>query len=346
MTGTLTVAMLVAVFSTTRTSCPVEGGGPPFSPPAPDAAEANANANKAYFKKDFTLAIGLYQRALQLDPNFLTARINLASAFARAERFEDATREAVATIDAAYVPGWFRVNEATDLLVLQSSPWRKRLDSAGSRGAASWGTVANQGLLVIARTGAGLKSGGDNHAGVFVVAPHQEVFSWDPVHGGFHQVTAEEGRVVAMAHDRSSGRLVYARADKLVREQGRAPLWRGLTLRILHLATMSLSKRIPVPGDLSALSLTMENTGGRMLPILRGSVDGRPLAMAVAPEGLVRYDGRSVRKNFTKMFGTGKCRFRVDAVLLPEPRVRITPAIGRRFDLDTPFGAFLGTAMP
>jgi hypothetical protein len=341
-----TVALLTAVFSAASASCPVEGGGPPFSKPTPDAAQANADANKAYFKKDFAGAIGLYQRALQLDPKFLSARINLASAFARAERFEDATREAVAAIDAAYVPGWFRVNEATDLLVLQSLPSRKHLEGAGSRGAASWGIAANQGLLVIARTGAGLKSGGDDQSGVFVVAPHQEVFSWDPVHGGFHQVTAEEGRVVAMAHDRAAGRLVYTRADKIVRAPGKVPLWRGLTVRILDLKTMSLSERIPVPGDLSELSLTMETTGGRTQPILRGRADGRPVAMTVSPEGLVQYRGIPPRNAASRVNGTGKCRFRVEAVLLPEPRIRITPVAGRRFDLDTPFGAFLGTALP
>jgi len=139
---------------------------------------------------------------------------------------------------------------------------------------------------------------------------------------------------------------VYARADKLVRAKAQAPLWRGLTLRILDLKTMSLSARIPVPFDLSALSLAMETEARRTLPILRGRVDGRPIAMAVAADGLVQYPGTRSRKAARILNGTGKCRFRAEAVLLPEPRIRIAPASGRRFELDTPFGAFIGTAMP
>jgi len=337
--------LLAAAPSGAKALCPAQAGGPPFTRPTPEAAQLGVDARKVYDRKDFAGAAQLFRQSLQRDPGFLSARINLASALARAQRLDEAATEAVATIDAAFVPGWFRVQDATDLLVLQSSPQWKRIEAAVARAAPLWGANVNKGLLVIARTGPGVKSGAADKPGVYVVSPHQEVFSWDPVKGGFRQVTAEEGRVIAAVHDRRSAQIVYARAEKLARLPSAAPEWRGLTLRILDLGTMRPSERIPVPDGLSEISLTMEPVRGRVQSVLRGRLAGRVVAFVVTATGLAPHDARP-RRNVREKLGEPGCHFRAEQVLTPEPRIRIIRDRGSVFELNTPFGAFLNHATP
>jgi hypothetical protein len=90
---------------------------------------------------------------------------------------------------------------------------------------------------------------------VLVLGLNQEVFAWLPASGRYRQVTADDGRVLAALRAQDGRSVVYVRAGKLVRAQGRHLPCAGLTLRRLDLATMAAGVPVELPGDVSELLL-------------------------------------------------------------------------------------------
>ncbi|HSZ84223.1 MAG TPA: hypothetical protein VLA14_18185, partial [Polyangia bacterium] len=91
----------------TDDAAPILGALDPFRAPAPKAAELNAAGKIPYRQGKWDEARAKYHAALEADPDFLAPELNIACSFVREERFADATREAIALIDRAYVP-WTR----------------------------------------------------------------------------------------------------------------------------------------------------------------------------------------------------------------------------------------------
>jgi hypothetical protein len=91
---------------------------------------------------------------------------------------------------------------------------------------------------------------------VLVLGLNQEAFAWVPETGRFVQLTAEDGRVLALAVSDSGQRMVYVLGGKLVRAPGRPDLLRGLSVRVLDLATSLPGRPIPLPGEVAKVQLS------------------------------------------------------------------------------------------
>jgi hypothetical protein len=103
--------------------------------------------------------------------------------------------------------------------------------------------------------------------GVFVLGPHQEAFAWSPASNRYRQLTATDGRVLALLTSQDRRRLLYVTAEKLVRATGHAPALRGMTLNRLELTTMTGAPPISIAGDVARLEMVAEGPTGFWLKI-------------------------------------------------------------------------------
>jgi hypothetical protein len=243
------------------TGCPARAVAPDtpgdaMVAPAPSAAAQalNNEGKQLYRQRRWDEALARYRAAAQADPTFLPPLLNAACALARSERFAEATTEAAILVRRGYGP-WAREDlEATDLPPLHVRPDMGSLRAAMAASAAAWGASLQEGLFFVARTRPPVQLGGQ---GVLVLALAQEVFAWLPRTGGYRQVTAEDGRVLAFAHSDDGRTLVYIRAGKLVRAPGQPAALRGLAVRALDVPTMTLGPPLPLDGDVADLELRL-----------------------------------------------------------------------------------------
>jgi hypothetical protein len=340
----------------TATPGPSGPGQPAVAPvPAQVAMDLNREGKAQYREGHFAEARAKYQSAQLAEPGFLAPWLNRACAFAREEKFDDATREASALIRFAYVPGAREVMEAADLGALQiRPPLLAKLKSALSEAAKSWGEATQGSLLLVGRTRPPVKLEGQ---GVLVLGMNQEIYAWQPRTGRFLQLTAEDGRVLALVSSKDGRTLVYLRAGRLVRAPGQPDVLRGLSVRQLDLDSMASGPVVELPGDVR--ELTIWSSG-------RGSAEIRVAETADALSGF-RFDGQTLE-------ATGNIRSRppsgVHAVVLSAkgvtpagrvegaqagcgfsaqddahsqglPRIRVTPSKGKTFTLDAQYGAGL-----
>jgi hypothetical protein len=252
-------AVLVALALGAQGSANAESSGEtalgsldPFRAPAPKAAELNAAAKVPYRLGKWDEARAQYRAAEAADPEFLAPRLNVACSFVRQERFAEATAEVVALLDRAYVPWAREILDAADLGALKVRPEMKEIERAMAASAAKWGGGLHDSLLFIARQHPPLRV--PDGPGIFLLNPHQEIWAFAAGTRRYQQVTAEDGHVVAMAPSPDGARVVYVTADKLVR--GPKPddvALRGVAVRVLTLATMSLTPRAPIADDVRRL---------------------------------------------------------------------------------------------
>ncbi len=224
----------------------------PFRAPAPRATELNAAAKIPYRLGKWDEARAQYRAAEAADPEFLAPRLNIACSFVRQERFAEATAEVVALLDRAYVPWAREILDAADLGALEVRPEMKEIERAMAASAAKWGGGLADSLLFIARQHPPLRV--PDGPGIFLLNPHQEIWAYAARTRRYQQVTAEDGHVVAMAQSPDGARIVYVTAEKLVR--GAKPddvALRGVAVRVLTLATMSLTPRAPIADDVRRL---------------------------------------------------------------------------------------------
>jgi len=247
-------------------ACPMatpDGAGPGQNQvgrvPPQAAMDLNREGKALYREGHFADARAKYESARRADPGFLAPWLNLACAYAREERFADATLQAAALIRHAYVPGAREVMEAADLGALQIRPeWLSKLKSALSDASLEWGRATQGSLFFVARTRPAVKLEGQ---GVLVLGLNQEIFAWQPGSGRFLQVTDEDGRVLAFVQSPDGRKLVFVRAGRLVRSPGQPDLLRGLSLRRLDLDRMVVGPAVELPDDVRELTIWSSASG-------------------------------------------------------------------------------------
>jgi hypothetical protein len=326
------------------------GTDDPFRRASTEAYAANLRGRELYQEQRFEEARAAYRAAAAADPSFLGPLLNIACSYARQERFGEAAREAVALAQRAYVPWGREILEAADLAPLRVTPEMKVLTAGLATAAAAWGEPLAGAMLFVARTGPPVRLRGE---GALHLGLNQEIFAWLPATGRYRQVSVEDGRVLAFVRSPDGRTLVYVRAGKLLRAGGRGAL-RGLTLRMLDIASMTLSPPVALDGDIERLTLAMassrtatllvERAGGRKALRFDGerlfSVPEPRAREAAGPSTLLTPGGVAGQAKPVSI--QAACRFQARDAALPDgvPAVRIGSG-ARSFPLRGPWGAGL-----
>jgi hypothetical protein len=262
----LCAALLLADLPGTPTCLPaVAQDGPgvvdPFRPPDPKATALNAEGKTLYRQEKWEAARTQYRAAEAADPTFLAPRLNVACSFVRQERFGEATAEARALLDLAYVPWAREILEAADLGALKVQPQMVEIRRAMADAAARWGTGLAESLIFVARQRPPLHVPATG-AGEFILNPHQEVYAFLPTSGRFRQLTAEDGHVLAVVRTPDGRRIVYVTGEKLLRGAKPGDLTlEGVALHELTLASMTASPPVPIAGAVRRLEIAATARG-------------------------------------------------------------------------------------
>jgi hypothetical protein len=343
----LRAVVLAACPAATQT--PGSPGTPSVAPAPSAAAQAlNAEGKQLYRQRRWDEARSRYRAALAADPAFLPAALNLACALASQERFGEAAEEAASLVRRGYVPWGREVLEAADLAPLHERPEMAVVRRALADAAVAWGSSLGDAVFFVARTRPPVRL---PRQGMLVLALGQEVFAWLPRTGGYRQVTAEDGRVLALARSPDGRTLVYVRAGKLLRGPGTTPVLRALSLRRLEVPAMALGAPVTIPDDVTALELRipsgttpevrLQAAGQWRVFHLQGEVLVPATAPAAPGPPAVELDaaGVSAQRESLHLPGCGHLRA-ADDRSGPVARVRVT---GRRtaIELAARFGAGL-----
>ncbi|HXI61043.1 MAG TPA: tetratricopeptide repeat protein [Polyangia bacterium] len=264
-------------FPTPPTESPSLGPGlaNPFQTPDPQATALNAEAKAPYRQGQWEQARKLYRQALAVDPTFLAPRLNIACSFVRQERFDEAATEVAQLLGIAYVPWAREIREAADLGALKTRPEMAKVQSALTASAQRWSANLSHDLVFIARLRPALRIP-ESEAGVFILAPHQELFAWSPVTNRYRQLTSDDGRVLAMVVSSERRHVLYITAEKLVRDEDgrRPPALRGLNLRRLDLTSMAEAEPVAIPGDVTRLEMIAGPGGTFSIQVAGDAVTG------------------------------------------------------------------------
>ncbi len=254
----------------TVVECPSDHAAPgpgivdPFHVPLAAAKQLNASALILYRQGRWEEARKDYLAAAAADPDFLAPALNIACSFVRQERFGDAVAALEKLLDRAFLPWSDEIETAADLGALKALPEGKRLRQLLDEGRRKWAEGLDADLLFVARTRAPLKVGTpERHpASTFVLGPRQEVFAWSPSTRRYRQLTAEQGRVLALGRSRDGRRITYATAEKLiVAAEDALPKLRGLVIKEVDLATLALLAEARAPGDVKRLEILRAGPG-------------------------------------------------------------------------------------
>ena len=231
--------------------------------PSPQAFALNRAGRDLYRQRRFVEARERYRAALAADPGFLGPRLNLACALVQEEQFSQAVDEAIALARHAFVPWGREIREAADMAPLTTRPERHRLEDALRQAGEAWGATLSDALLFVGRIrpAVRLPPPAASADGTLYVGLEQEIFAYLPRTGRYRQVTSEEGRVMGFLRSGDGETIVYVRAGKLVRGGAAPERLRGLTIRRLHLPTMTSGPPLAIPGDVMALHLRFSPAG-------------------------------------------------------------------------------------
>jgi hypothetical protein len=319
--------------------------------PAAAALALNAEGKALYRQERWPEAYRRYRAALETDPQFLAPALNAACALARQDRFAEAAREAAALVRQGFIPWGREALEAADLAVLHVRPEMEALRVTLGDAAARWGKSVMDGLFFVARTKPAVKLEG---SGVLVLGLNQEIFAWLPAAGRYLQVTADDGRVLAAVRSDDGRTVVYIRGGKLVRAGQTPAVLRGLSLRRLEVATMTLGPPVELPGDVLTLSLFPPGASSTELRVTRPGGEGQSYrlmgealisAPALSPAAQlghpVRLTGAGVEES-ARLSGPAACPYQAADEGTPgqPPRVRVTTRNATMI-VPAPFGAGL-----
>jgi hypothetical protein len=236
----------------------------PFHVPLAAAKQLNADALILYRQGRWEEARKGYLAAAAADPDFLAPALNIACSYVRQERFADAVAALEKLLDRAFLPWSDEVETAADLGALKVLPEGKRLRQLLDQDRRRWAEGLGADLLFVARTRAPLKVGmTERHpGGTFVLGPRQEVFAWSPRTRRYRQLTAEQGRVLALGRSRDGRRIAYATAEKLIfADEDASSKLRGLVIKEVDLSTLSLLAEARAPGDVKRLEILRAGSG-------------------------------------------------------------------------------------
>jgi len=250
---------------------PGPGAIDPFRPPDPKATALNAAAKTLYRQGNWDEARAQYRAAEAADPDFLAPTLNVACSFVRQERFVEATTEVLRLLDRAFVPWSREILTAADLGALKAQPQMAQVRESMAEAARRWGAHLEDDLLFVARQREPLKlpaTDAGSDPVVLVLGLHQEVYAWSPVTARYRQISAEDGRVIAVARSSDRRRILYVTAEKLVRHPAAPTTLRGVALRALALPTMAAGAPVAIDGDVSRLAIvSLAASGGFALDI-------------------------------------------------------------------------------
>jgi hypothetical protein len=317
--------------------------------PLAKAMQANAQGKLHYRQEHFEAAVQKYREATAIDPDMLSARLNLACGLSRLNRYAEATEFVVQLIQKNCIP-WFReVFESADLAILRNTPFWKKVIRAQEESYRERGRQVREGVLFVARIRPPVHVKGE---GTLVIRPHQEIFAYLPESGRYVQATAEDGGVLAFATTRKNYRFAYILGGKALRSAGAKPLLRGLSLRMVNTATMQPSASVPLPGDIETLSFVFSPSGIVELELVNGKqqrlkmqFDGerletvdRLVTPAAIPKTVLTGDG--VTANRLEV-DTQHCPFTliVKRAKTGEPAIQVHAKKQNPFFLSTSYGA-------
>ena len=177
------------------------GSVDPFRPPAPEATELNARRKTLYRQGKWEEARAEVPRRRGRRPRVPRAAAQhrlLVRPPGAVRRGDRRGRGACST--RAYVPWSREVLEAADLGALKARPEMARRRRALRRDRGLGRRPRRRPCSSSARQRAPLRMprGPDAAEPVFILNPHQEVYAFLPATGRFRQLTAEDGRVLAM----------------------------------------------------------------------------------------------------------------------------------------------------
>lgn len=317
--------------------------------PAAEAMRLNAEGKQLYRQEQWAEARQKYAAALAADPEMLAAQLNLACSFSRQGRYAEAAQEAARLIRRAFVPWSREVDEAADLGILLDQAVHKTIEAAQAEAAKAWGEAVKGGVFFVGRIKPPVNVAGE---GTLVLSLGQEAFAWIPRTGRYFQLTAEDGRVLAVAVSADRRHLAYLLAGRLVREPRQPALLRGMSLRVLEIPTMTLGPKVALPGDVKQVQLWYSATAEVKLTDAAGEVKG----LKLADRQLVATSGSAppARMRAVLLSGSGVApgKERIDergCVFSLAPgkgedgiwRIRVRPARGKPFVLDTRYGGGL-----
>jgi len=240
----------------------------PFHVPTDEAKRLNADALLAYRQGKWDEARAKYRAAEAADPAFLAPALNVACSFVRQERLADALGEVRRLLARAYLPWSDEILTAADLGALKVGPAAKQLRAALDDERGRWTQGLARDLLFVARTRAPLKispgaegEGLSPSARTLVLGPRQEVFAWSPRTLRYRQITAEQGRVLALAVSRDGHDIAYVTAEKLVVTPGAPLALRGAVVKELSLATLTVVAEARLPEDVRTLEMLQTPAG-------------------------------------------------------------------------------------
>lgn len=214
-------------------------GWPQAAPDVPLAAWRGYLAAQAAFKaRDYAQARKLYEASFAENPGFLSPLYGLVSVAVRQDDLAKATSHMARLLRLGFVP-WHRESTTDiDLARLWASGDQTVLSANTTAAAAAWGAKVLPGVLLLSRLSAPLQLAPED--GPLLLRPAQEVVSWNPLTGRYHQVTSEGGRVIGFLRAPGGGDLVYVTAEKVRREQGRLVAFEGVAVHWLRLRDMRL----------------------------------------------------------------------------------------------------------
>jgi len=240
--------------ATSVPSSETAGVADPFHQARAAASVANEKASLLYRQQKWEEAKGLYREALREDPAFLAPRLNLACAFVRQERWADAANEVVGLLHEAYVPWSREVAEAADLGALRDRPEMKAVDEALTRERMRWTDgLGQEALFFVGRSRAPVRMPPETQ-GVFILGLRQEAYAYLPARGVYRQLSATDGRLLALLPSSRSTWLAVVTGEKLVRLHGRTAV-RGLTVEQWELPSLRVKGRWRAPFDVERLAL-------------------------------------------------------------------------------------------
>lgn len=317
--------------------------------PTPAAMDLNREGKLLYRQEHFADARAKYVAALASDPEFLSPALNLACAYSREANYSKAAEEAIRLVRRAHVPWAREIREAADLGILQFQPEGKLVSAAIAETGRQWGSELRGSLFFVARVRPPVRVAGE---GVLVLNLGQEIFAWQPRSGRYLQVSADDGRVLALAQSTTGDKIVYVRAGRLVRQAGTPDVLRGLSLRFLELPTMDIGVPVDLPGDVHKVELWFPGAGMSALRVTSANGETQhyrfagqvlePAAASAAPPGtpttVLTPDGVApASRKFNPCTFSAEDRKAKDGV----PSIRISVAKRRDLLIDAKHGAGL-----
>lgn len=248
----------------------------------PDAAwHGYMQAQAAFRSRDYAQARTLYAASMAAYPGFLSPLYGLVSVAVRQDNLRQAAADIVRLFRLGFVPWHQEATTDVDLARLWAGTSNPHLNAEVQAAAAVWGETLKPGVFLLSRLSPPVQLAPED--GPLLLRPGQEVVSWNPRTGRYHQVTSEGGRVMAFLRAPSGEELLYVTAQKVRRQRGQLVAFQTVGVHWLRLRDMRLvSKRLGGPDAAWAkVALSFTKTGPQ---ILGWDATGGGTALAVAAE--------------------------------------------------------------